>query len=149
MKEHVLSVAIAISGVVTVVAGAQSDAGRMANHADHGMDMAKSVTYTGCLQKGPMGAGRFVLAHAAMVDPGHKEMMMKDSVQMTMHEHDMAEQGMDPMMTVTSAGVDLAKHVGQKVSVMGSVTNGTMDRSGSETSTLTVTSLKSLAKSCM
>jgi len=148
MKEYVLSVAIAISGIVTVVAGAQSEAGRMANHADHGMDMAKSVTYTGCLQKAPMGASNFLLAHAAMVDPSLKEMLMKESGKMTMHEHDMAEQGMDPTMTVTSAAVDLAKHVGQKVSVTGSVTKAPMESTDNDLSTLTIKSLKMLAKSC-
>lgn len=148
MKEYVLSVAIAVFGIVTV-AGAQSEAGRMASHADHGMEMAKSVTYSGCLQKGSMDATTFVLAHAEMVDPGHKEMMMKDSGKMTMHEHDMAEQGMEPMMTVTSAAIDLAKHVGQKVSVTGSVTKGTMDASRRDVSALAIKSLKMLAKSCM
>jgi hypothetical protein len=148
MKVYVLSVAMAISGIVTGVAGAQTESGRMANHPDRGMDMMKTVTYTGCLQKGPMDASGFVLAHAAMVDPGHKEMMMKDSGKKTMHEEDTAERGMEPAMIVTSAAVDLAKHVGQKVSVTASVTKG-MDASGSDVSTLTIKSLKMIGKSCM
>jgi hypothetical protein len=148
MKVYVVSVAMAISGMATAAAGAQTEAGRMANHADHGMDMMKTVTYTGCLQKGPMDARGFVLAHAAVVDPGHKDMMMKDPGKMTMHEPDTAERGMEPAMMVTSAAVNLAKHVGQRVSVTGSVTKG-MDASGSDVSTLAIKSLKMLEKSCM
>jgi hypothetical protein len=145
----ILSVAAGVMGMFAVAAGAQSDASRMPTQSDH-MEMAKDVTYTGCLESGRTGAGMFVLTHPAMMDSGKKDTMMKDSGKMdTMAGPEMSEHNMMSMMlTVSTTGLDLRKHLGQKVSVTGSVSQGMKD-AGTDQSTLMVKSLKMVAKSCM
>jgi hypothetical protein len=155
MRAMIVSVAAGVTGMLAVAVGAQSGAGRMPSHADHGMEMAKAVTYTGCLESDTTGAGTFVLTHPAMMDSAKKDAMkkdamMKDSAKMdTMAAHDMSDHNMMSMMlTVSTTGLDLHKHLGQKVSVTGSLTQGMKD-AGTDQSTLTVKSLKTIAKSCM
>src|SRR5262245_47331178 len=150
MRAKILSVAAGLMGMFAVVVGAQTDSARMPSHADHGMEMAKDVTYTGCLESGTSGAGTYVLTHPAMMDGGKKAGMMKDSGKMdTMVEHDMSEHGtMSMMLSVSTTGPDLRKHLGHRVSVTGSLSQGMKD-GGTDMSTLAVKSLKMVAKSCM
>jgi hypothetical protein len=145
----ILSVAAGVVGMFAVAVGAQSETSRMPTHSDH-MEMAKDVTYTGCLESGTTGAGTFVLTHPAMMNSDKKDAMMKDPGKMdTMAGHDMSEHNMMSMMlTVSTTGVDLRKHLGHKVSVTGSVSQGMKD-AGTDQSTLTVKSLKTVSKSCM
>jgi hypothetical protein len=147
MRAMILSVAAGVTGMFVVAVGAQSDAGRMANHSDH--MMAQDVTYTGCLESGTTGAGMFVLTHPAMMDGDKKGAMMKDSGKMDTMAHDMSEHtAMSMTLKVSTTGLDLRKHLGHKVSVTGSVSEGMKD-AGTDQSTLTVKSLKMVAKSCM
>ena len=149
MRAMILSVAAGVTGMFAVAVGAQSDTSRMPTHSDH-MEMAKDVTYTGCLESGTTGDGMFVLAHPAMMDSGKKDAMMKPSGKMdTMAGHDMSEHNMMSMMlSVSTTGPDLRKHLGQKVSVTGSVSHEMKD-AATDQSTLTVKSLKMVSKSCM
>jgi hypothetical protein len=154
MRSMILSVAAAVTGMFAVAVSAQSDGGRMPAHSDH-MEMSKDVTYTGCLESGTTGAGMFVLTHPSMMDGGHKDAMMKDAMMKdpakmdTMAGHEMSEHdAMSMTLAVSTTKLDLRKHLGQKVSVTGSVSQGMKD-AGTEQATLTVKSLKTVAKSCM
>jgi hypothetical protein len=153
MRVKILAVAAGVIGMFAVVVVARSDSARMPNHADHGMEMAKEMTFTGCLESDAAGTGTFVLTHPAMMNDGKKDAMMKDVMMKdsgktdTMAGHDMSEHN-TMMLTVSRTGLDLRKHLGQRVAVTGSVSQGMKD-AGTEQSTLTVKSLKMVAKSCM
>lgn len=150
MRAMIPSVAAAVMGMFAVVVGAQSDASRMPIPSDH-MEKAKDVTYTGCLESDTTGAGRFVLTHPAKMNSGKQDAaMMKNSGNMdTMARRDMSEYTtMSMMLTVSTTGVDLRKHLGHKVSVTGSISQE-MKNAATDQSTLTVKSLKMVAKSCM
>jgi hypothetical protein len=155
MRAKILSVAAGITGMLTVVVGAQADSSRMPSHADHGMEMAKDVTYTGCLESGAGGTGTFVLTHPAMMNGDKKDAMMKDDMMKdsrkmdTTAGHDMSEHStMSMTLSLSSTGADLRKHLGHKVSVTGSLSQGMKDGE-TDMSTLAVKSLKMVAKSCM
>ena len=62
----------------------------------------------------------------------------------------MAAQTMDamPSKSFALAGANLSKHVGQKVSVTGSLSDASMGTMRQDVSTLTVKTLKVIAKSC-
>ena len=113
-----------------------------------GMD----ATYTGCIEAA--GADKFTLAHAveasdamganSMKEPSTKKEMAMD----TMKKDSM----MSTTLTLSSAVVDLSKHVGQKVSVTGSAApkmapmdKGTMEK---EPAAFTVKSLRTVSGSC-
>lgn len=112
-------------------------AGKTANMAK----MAADVTYTGCLQPGST-PGTFVLsgAHRMMknsMPDGTKagDGMMRDTMAMT-------------TLSLMAKSIDLSKHVGRKVSVIGSSPSSGKDTMGKDESTLTVTTLKVVAASC-
>jgi hypothetical protein len=103
--------------------------------------MAADVTYTGCLQPGST-PGTFVLsgAHRMMknsMPDGTKagDGMMHDTMAMT-------------TLSLMAKSIDLSKHVGRKVSVIGSSPSSVKDTMGKDESTLTVTALKVVAASC-
>ena len=62
----------------------------------------------------------------------------------------MAGEKMAPMSSKSFAltGSNLGKHIGQKVSVTGSLSDGSMGAMHQDLSTLTVKTLKVIAKSC-
>ena len=131
--------------MVLVVAAAGSAQDRK---MDGKMDMMKSESsYTGCIERSPDGA--FTLAHAMAASTTTKKSMAKDS----MAKDSMAKDPMahDSMMKDTkgstlglaSTSVDLAKHVGHKVTVKG-VAGDTMDGMA----TFTVKSIKMVGSSC-
>ena len=133
MKNIVYGACIALAIIGT--AGAQ-EKGPMG--AEHG-HMAAVQTYSGCLEKAD--DGMFVLTHVTM--PKEKPAKAVD----TMKEDGMKHAGMKTAMApeklrVSSTSVDVASHVGQKVSV--SASRGDMDGMTG----LVVTSLKVVAKSC-
>jgi hypothetical protein len=127
---------------VTAVAAAQTaKAGKPA------MDDAMSATYTGCLESVNHGAS-FLLTKVHDTEPMQGDMAMK-------HHDDAAMKGdggekMDAMATKSFAlaGAGLEKHVGHKVSVTGSLSDGSMGAMRQDVSTLTVKTLKMIAKSC-
>lgn len=120
-----------------------------------------NITYTGCVQSVNHG-GAFLLTNVD--DMGAKSMhgdatkkqlddraMKGEAAKAMQHEQTpMAEQKMDamPSKSFALAGADLSKHVGQKVSITGSLSDGSMGTMRQDVSTLTVKTLKVIAKSC-
>jgi len=141
--------------VLPVVAGAQSGTTAKGDKMDK-MEM-KDATYTGCIEVGST-AGTFTLTHVAD-DHMAKDAMKKDTMKKdTMKSDTMGKDTMATTLTLTSASVDLSKHLGHKVSVTGSAAHGKMDAMGKDTmakdgmakdaSAFTVKSLKMVAASC-
>jgi hypothetical protein len=111
------------------------------------------VTYTGCIEAA--GAGKFALAHAVEATDRMAAKSMKEP---STKKNEMATDTMknDNMMSTTlalsSTAIDLSKHLGQKVSVTGSlapqmtsVGKGTMAK---EPAAFTAKSLKAVSGSC-
>ena len=83
----------------------------------------------------------------------HDDMAMKSDAAKTMqHEQaPMADEKMDAMSAKSFAlagSTNLSKHIGQKVSVTGSLSDGSMGTMRQDLSTLTIKTLKVIAKSC-
>ena len=137
---------------VTAAVGAQS--GKAMGKPSKGDAM--STTYTGCVESVNHGSA-FLLTKVAAWEPMHGDMAMKhhDGMSASMKHDDKAMKGdagekMDAMASKSFALVgsaNLGKHVGQKVSVTGSLSEGSMDKM-QDVSTFTVKSLKVIAKSC-
>ena len=150
---------------VTAAVGAQS--AKAMHEPSKGGTM--SMTYTGCVESVNHGAA-FLLTK---VDSGGAESMHADK---TMKHHDdmamkhddvamksdaakpmqdeqtrVADEKMDAMSSKSfalSGSTNLGKHVGQKVSVTGSLSDGSMGTMRQNLSTLTIKTLKVIAKSC-
>jgi len=124
-----------------------------------------SMTYTGCVESVNHGAA-FLLTKVDGGSSMHGDMAMKhddtamkhddmamksDSAKTMQHEQmPMAGEKMAPMSSKSFAltGSNLGKHIGQKVSVTGSLSDGSMGAMHQDLSTLTVKTLKVIAKSC-
>jgi len=114
------------------------------------MGMAKEKTYTGCIAAGEM-AGTYTLTNAMAEMAMGGDAMKKDT---------MGKDSMAKPMAIESKSIDLAKHLGHKVSVtgpdsamaMGKDTMGkdTMgkDTMGKAMAAWSVTSLKMVAATC-
>jgi len=145
------SVAILVAAVSSVTIGAQS--GGTMSKGDQMDKMGKmkmmDAAYTGCVEAGS-AEGTFTLTHVAAAHHMGKDMMKKDA----MAKDDMSHESMAPTtLTLTGSSVDLRKHLGQKVSLSGSVAHEKMDAMEKGTMagsapTLTVKSLKKIAASC-
>ena len=117
MKSMISGGFVAAVIAVSAVAGAQ----------DHKMDdkmnkMHSETSYTGCIERSPNGA--FTLGHAMasgdMKKSMGKESMAKESMAKDSMAHDsMMKDGTGSTIGLTSTSVDLAKHVGHKVTVKG------------------------------
>lgn len=118
------------------------------------MGMAKEKTYTGCIAAGEM-AGTYTLTNAMAEMAMGGDAMKKE----TMGKDSMAKPAMAKPMAIESKSIDLAKHVGHKVSVtgpdamaMGKDTMGkdTMgkDAMGKAMPAWSLTSLKMVAATC-
>lgn len=107
---------------------------------DHKMDSMKSeMSYTGCLERNP--AGMIELAHFMAADEAGKKSMSKEPMAKDSMAHDsMMKDSMT--LALSSTSVDLAKHVGHKVTVTGAAN----DMDG--TKMFSVTSMKMVASSC-
>ena len=114
-----------------------------------GMD----ATYSGCVEA--TAPGTFTLVHAvaengSMAAESMKEPSMKQNemAMKTMEKDNM----MSTTLTLSSTAVDLSKHLGQKVSVTGSLTPqmAPMDKGAmaKEPAAFTVKSLKTVSGSC-
>src|SRR5262245_59466271 len=135
--------------VVSVAVSAQS--GKDMNQPKMGDNM--KVTYTGCIEDVNHGAS-FLLTHIAdHQSMMHGDAMMKGDSGMAKKDeaHALNEMHEDHMMSsavVLTGRSDLKKHVGQKVTVTGSVSHGMSETMPSDRETLSVASLKVVAKSC-
>jgi hypothetical protein len=151
------TMSILAAAFMTTWAGAVAQSGSSMNQ-DKTMDgMAKmggmDVTYTGCLEAA--GTGKFTLTHAvaatgsmaaaSMKEPSMKKQMAKG----TMKNDTMSSTA----LTLSSTAVNLSKHLGQKVSVTGSLAPqmASMDKGAAakEPPALTVKTLKTVSRSCL
>jgi len=132
--KHAMCCGLAVLAL-SVSAGAQ----------DHKMDSMKSeMTYTGCLERSAEGA--ITLAHAMASNGAGKKSTSKDAMgHDSMAKDSMSHDSMmkDSTLTLSSTSVDLAKHVGHKVTIKG-VTGDAMGGRA----TFTVKSVKMVASSC-
>ena len=81
--------------------------------------MGKDKTYTGCIAAGDM-AGSYTLTHVtAEMAMGHGEMKKDTMGKDTMGKDTMGKDAKPHSMAIASTSIDLAKHVGHKVSVTG------------------------------
>src|SRR5262245_7798393 len=113
-----------------------------------------NMTYTGCLEAVNHG-GLFLLTHLADDHQAmmHHDAMMKNDSGMAKKDESRESNEMHGAQMMSSAVVltgrsDLKKHVGQKVTVTGSVSHGMSETMQNNRDTLTVASLKVVAKSC-
>jgi pentapeptide MXKDX repeat protein len=156
-----ISSAVMVAVALSVGVRAQSG-GAMAK--DDKMDKMETKTYTGCVAAGA-DTGTFTLTHVMADDHMGKDAMKKDAMKKdTMSNDTMSKDAMkkdsmgkdnmahDTMtsttMTVSSKSVDLAKHIGHKVTVTGSSGPDKMDAMGKNMSAFTVKSLKMVSASC-
>lgn len=146
MKTFSIALMIAVGASAAALAGEQAS-----TSMKQPMKEMTSV-YSGCIQAAGQD-GTFVLTHVtsgrmdAMHDGapmGHDTMMPKSDAMAADHDG-----GMTMRSTVTLTGrSDFRKHVGQRVSVTGTVSKGSTSGMHDSGETLSVRSLKVLAKMC-
>ena len=130
-------------GFVAVVLAMSPAVGAQDHKMDDKMNKMKSeMSYTGCIERSP--DGRFTLGHAMASSATTKESMARDSMAKDSMAHDsMMKDAMASTLGLASASVDLAKHVGHKVTVKG-VAGDTMGGMA----TFNVKSIKMVGASC-
>ncbi len=135
-------------GFVAVVLAMAPVVGAQDHKMDDKMNKMKSeMSYTGCIAQSPDGG--FTLGHAmASSAPTKKSMardsMAKESMAKDSMAHDaMMKDAMASTLGLASTSVDLAKHVGHKVTVKG-VAGDTMGGMAA----FNVKSIKMVAASC-
>ena len=147
MKSVMCGGFVAVVLAVAPVVGAQ----------DHKMDdkmntMKSEMSYTGCIEQSPDGGFRLGHAMASSAttkksmtgDSMAKESMAKDAMAKDSMAHDsMMKDAMASTLGLASTSVDLAKHVGHKVTVKG-VAGDTMGGMA----TFNVKSIKMVGASC-
>jgi hypothetical protein len=125
-------VSVAISVAAAAQSGKEMDKPMMGDRTN--------MTYTGCIESVNHGA-RFLLTNVAHeMTMGHDD--MKHDEMMKNEDH------MMPGSLNLTGSSDLKNHVGQKVAVTGSVSKGSMSASNNDLDTLTIGSLKVVAKRC-
>lgn len=114
------------SGAIVVAAclssaavGAQSGGAMAKSDKMDDMKMKQAdASYTGCVESGA-AAGTFTLTHAAAAHAMKETSMAKDG---------MSRDSMEPAtLTLTGSAASLRKHVGHKVTVVGSLAHDKMD----------------------
>ena len=130
-------------GFAVVVLAVSAVAGAQGHKMDDKMDKMKAeTTYTGCIERSSEGA--FTLGHAMASSAATKKPMAKDSMAKDSTTHDsMMKDATAPTLGLASTSVDLAKHVGHKVTVKG-VAGDTMGGMA----TFNVKSIKMVGSSC-
>jgi hypothetical protein len=128
---------------VTAAAGAQS----MKTMGMPSKGDTTSKTYAGCVESVNHGAA-FLLTKVEGTGSMDGDMAMKHHDDMAMKHDDTAMKGDAAESFVLAGSTDLGKHVGEKVSVTGSLTDGSMGTMSLDLSTLTIKTLKVIAKSC-
>ena len=164
MRTKWVLTAAVVAMSVTAAVGAQS---APAMHQPSKGDAMMSTTYTGCVESVNHG-GAFLLTKIDSVDSMHEDKTMKhrddramkqddramksDAAKTMQHEQAaMAAEKMDAISAKSFAlagPTNLSKHIGQKVSVTGSLSDGSMGTMRQDLSTLTIKTLKVIAKSC-
>jgi hypothetical protein len=161
---RVLTTAV-VATSVTVAMGRQS----MKAMGQPSKGDTMSLTYTGCVVSVNHG-GTFLLTnigsggaesmHGDMKMEHHDDMAMKhDDMAMksgaaTTMQHEQAPMAEEKMVAMPSTSfaltgsTGLRKHIGQKVSSTGSISDGAMGTTRQDVSTLTIKTLKVIAKSC-
>jgi hypothetical protein len=137
MRTSWILIMAVIAMSVTAAAGAQSTTAMGKPAKGDTMTM----TYTGCVESANHGSW-FLLTKVDGSGTMHRDTAMK---------HPMADDKMDAMAAKSFAlagAMNFSKHVGQSVSVTGSVSDGSTGAMRQGVSTLTVKSLKVIAKSC-
>jgi cell envelope opacity-associated protein A len=146
---------------VSVAASAQSARGMDAPMKSEKMEM----TYTGCVESVNHGSS-FLLTHIADDHQAmnHDMATMKDDMAMkkddmamkkemaakgqTMPSDDMRDEPVMSKALILTGSSNVKKHVGHKVTVMGSLSADAMGSMRDKPETLSVRSLKLVAKSC-
>jgi hypothetical protein len=130
-------------GFVAMVLGVSAVAGAQDHKMDNKMNTMKSeMSYTGCVERSPDGA--FTLGHAMASSAMASKSMGMDSMAKDSMAHDsMMKDAMASTLGLASTSVNLAKHVGHKVTVKG-VAGDTMGG----LATLNVKSIKMVGASC-
>ena len=130
-------------GFVAVVLAMAPVVGAQDHKMDDKMNKMKSeMSYTGCIEQSPDGG--FTLGHAMASSATTKESMAKDAMAKDSMAHDsMMKDAMASTLGLASTSVDLAKHVGHKVTVKG-VADDSMDG----LATVNVKSIKMVGSSC-
>ena len=142
MKNVMCGGFVAVVLAIAPVVGAQ----------DHKMDdkmnkMKSEMSYTGCIERSPDGG--FTLGHAMASSATTKKSMTGDSMAKesmakdSMAHDSMMKDAMASTLGLASTSVDLAKHVGHKVTVKG-VAGDTMGGMAA----FNVKSIKMVAASC-
>jgi hypothetical protein len=165
MKTNWVLTTALVAMSVTAAVGAQS--AKAMHQPSNGGTM--SMTYTGCVESVNHGAaflltnvdsggvesmhGDKTMKHHDDMAMKHEDMAMKsDTAKPMQHEETaMADEKMDAMSPKSFAlagSTNLGKHVGQKVSVTGSLSDGSMGTMRQDLSTLTIKTLKVIGKSC-
>ena len=156
MRMNWMLSAAVVAMCVTAAAGAQSSKAM----AKPSKGDTMSMTYTGCVESVNHGAV-FLLTkvegaasmHDDMAMKHHDDMPMKSDAAKTMQHEDTltADENMDAMPSKSFAlagSTNLTKHVGQKVSVTGSLSDSSGETMRQDLSTLTIRTMKVIAKSC-
>jgi hypothetical protein len=135
-------------GFVAMVLGVSAVAGAQDHKMDNKMNTMKSeMSYTGCVERSPDGG--FALGHAMASSATTKKSVARDSMEKesmakdSMAHDSMMKDAMASTLGLASTSVDLAKHVGHKVTVKG-VAGDTMGGMA----TLNVKSIKMVGASC-
>ena len=138
--------------VVAVSAAASAQSGKDMNEPKMSGNM--NMTYTGCLEAVNHG-GAYLLTHVGDDHQTmmHDDAMMKSDLAMAKKDGPLASSEMHgdhmmPRAVALTGRSDLRKHVGQKVTVTGSLSHGMSEAMPDDRDTLTVASLKVVAKSC-
>jgi hypothetical protein len=135
-------------GFAVVVLAVSAVAAAQGHKMDDKMDKMKSeTTYMGCIERSSDGA--YTLGHAMASSATTKKSMAKDSMakdsmakDSTTHDS-MMKEAMASTLGLASTSVDLAKHVGHKVTVKG-VAGDTMGG----LATFNVKSIKMVGSTC-
>jgi len=138
--------------VAAVSAAVSAQSGK--DMSEHKMGDKMNMTYTGCVEAVNHG-GSFLLTHVA---DDHQAMMRHDGMMKSESgtakkdepraSDEMHDDHMMPNAVALTGRSDLKSHVGQKVTVTGSLSHGMSETMPNDRDTLSVASLKVVAKSC-
>jgi hypothetical protein len=149
-----MSSAIILAAALSSAAVGAQSGGEMAR-TDKMDNMKKmDASYTGCIESGA-GAGTFALTHLAAADRMAKNTMKQDAMKEdTMAKDSMSHDSMAPTtLALTGSSAALRKHLGHKVTVVGSLAHEKMDTMQKNAMdkaapTFTVKSVKMVAATC-
>lgn len=140
------STAIVVAAVSTAVSAQSAVMHKSSKH-----DTMSTTTYTGCVEAVNHG-GTYLLTHIDSDAAMHGDTTMHNDTGKMEKGHmpmdDAKMEGMSSPVVALAGSFNLKKHVGQKVSVAGSLSQDAMGAMRHDVSTLTVSSLKVVAKSC-